>query len=267
MYPSTTKGHRQRIPRPQSPHEHSLKWQAKKKQLLRGEKILRWRTDYSNPPPTLGRVEAEEDESDSDSTLVERCSHRFDDSDNHKLKLLLRQARGIYFDPIGGLRMDHFNALPIASKGDVPVTFDFLAQHWAHIDMADMRKGSDGRPILYSTYFAALLNDPMLFEVMMAFCMLIQSLHRGELPKLCPEALYHASNGVAILRERLLSSEEQSTSDMVLCTVVVLGAIAVTTYDFKSLESHVAGMLRIIALRGGHGNLGWDGYVATRCRQ
>jgi hypothetical protein len=250
-----------------NPHDHSLKWQAKKKQLLRDGSILRWRTGYANPLARTGRVEIEADESDSDSTLVEQASNKYDYSDDHRLRLLFHQVRGLCFEQIGGLRTDPFNALPIASKGDVPVTFDFLAQHWAHIDMADMRRGSDGRPILYSTYFAALLNDPMLFEVMMAFCMLIQSLHRGELPRLCPEALYHASNSVAILRERLLSTEDESTSDMVLCTIVVLGAIAVTTYDFKSLESHVVGMLRIIALRGGHQNLGWDGYVATRCRQ
>lgn len=248
--------------------ENSLKWQAKKKELLRDGTILRWRTEYVNRPARIGRIEAEEDEHDSDSTLVERSSYdQSDDSGDKKLRRLFHNARNLYFDQIGGLRTDPFNALPIASKGHVPVTFDFLAQHWAHIDMADMRRGSDGRPVLYGTYFATLLNDPMLFEVMMAFCMLMQSLHRGELPKLSPEALYHASNSVAILRDRLLSNGEESTSDMVLCSIVVLGAIAVITYDFKSLESHVTGMQRIIALRGGHESLGWDGYVATRCRQ
>jgi hypothetical protein len=268
MHTSTTRPPLEKIPKSCYARENSLRWQAKKKQLLRDGTILRWRTGSVNRPARLGRIEAKEDDHDSETTLVERSSYyQSDDSDDTELRRLFRNAKNLHFDQIGGLRTDPFNALPIESKGLVPVTFDFLAQHWAHIDMADMRRGSDGRPVLYRPYFSTLLNDPMMFEVMMAFCMLMQSLHRGELPKLSPEALYHASNAVAILRDRLLLNGEESTSDMVLRSIVVLGAIAVMTYDFKSLESHVTGMQRIIALRGGHENLGWDGYVAMRCRQ
>jgi hypothetical protein len=267
MHTSSTKLHTKRISRSWYTPDHNPKWPAKKNQLLREGTILRWRTGHANRHAKGGRIEAETDEQDSDSTLVEQCSYPSEEFEDTRIWPFFQKARNLYYDQNGGLRTDPFNALPIQSKGEVPVTLDFLAQHWAHIDMADMRRGSDGRPILYSTYFATLLNDPMLFEVMIAFCMLMQSLHRGELPKLSPEALYHASNSVAILRDRLLSNGEEATSDMVLCAIVVLGAIAVITYDFKSLESHVTGMQRIIVLRGGHKNLGWDGYVATRCRQ
>lgn len=268
MHTSTTKAPLKKTPKPCYARENSLKWQAKKKQLLRDGTILRWRTGAVNLPARIERIEAEQDEHDSDTTLVERSSHRQSvHSDDKQLRQLFHSARNLFLNPIGGLRTDPFNALPIANKGNVPMTFDFLAQQWAQIDMADMIKGSDGRPVLYGKYFQALLNDPMLFEGMMAFCMLMQSLHRGDMPKLDAEGLYHVSNSVTILRDRLLSNGEESTSDMVLCSVVVLATIAVITYDFKSLESHVTGMLRIIALRGGHKNLGWDGYVATRCRQ
>lgn len=267
MHTSATKLHTKRVSRSCYTHDHSPKWQAKKNQLLREGTILRWKTGYVIQNAAVGRIQAEEDEHDRDSRLIERHAHQSEESEDTKIRLLFERVRNLCFDQIGGLRTDPFNALPIENKGDVPVTFDFLAQHWAHIDMSDMQRGSDGRPILYGTYFAALLNDPMLFEVMMAFCMLMQSLHRGALPKLSPEALYHTSNCVAMLRDRLHSDGEKSISDMVLCTIVVLGAIAVTTYDFKSLESHVTGMRRIIVLRGGHDRLGWDGYVATRCRQ
>jgi hypothetical protein len=80
--------------------------------------------------------------------------------------------------------------------------------------MSDMRRGSDGRPILYSTYFSALLQDPMVFEVMMAFCMLVQSLQRGALPVLSPEALFHSLNCMTLLRDRIQMKGEESTHDM-----------------------------------------------------
>jgi hypothetical protein len=59
-------------------------------------------------------------------------------------------------------------------------------------------------------------------------------------------------------------SKEPAT---VVCCIVVLGAIAAITRDYKSLENHVNGMQKIIALRGGYDKLGWDGYVAARSRQ
>lgn len=267
MHKSTNIIHTNKTSRSYCTHNQIPDWQVKKNQLLREGKILRWRPGGVSQYTGARSIEATEDEHDSGSSLVETCYRKVGLSQRTSIQLLSRKARELCYDQIGGLRTDPFNALPIPGKGDVPVTFDFLAQHWALIDMADMRRGSDGRPILYGTYFATLLNDPMLFEVMMAFCMLIQSLHRGESPKLSPEALHHVSNCVAMLRERLMASGEVSTNDTVLCTIVVLGAIAVTICDFKSLKSHVTGMQRIIALRGGHENLGWDGYVATRCRQ
>ena len=267
MHKSTNNIHTKKKSRSCCTQDQIPNWQVKKNQLLREGTILRWRTGSVSQSTGAGSIEGTEDEHDSDSTLVEACSQQSDKSQHTSIQLLFQKASKLRSDQMGGLRTDPFNALPIPGEGDVPVTFDFLAQHWAIIDMADMRRGSDGRPILYGTYFATLLNDPMLFEVMMAFCMLIQSLHRGESPKLSPEALHHVSNCVAILRERLMANGEESTNDTVLCTIVVLGAIAVTICDFNSLKSHVTGMQRIIALRGGHENLGWDGYVATRCHQ
>lgn len=267
MHKSTNIIHTNKTSRSYCTHNQIPDWQVKKNQLLREGKILRWRPGGVSQYTGARSIEATEDEHDSGSSLVETCYRKVGLSQRTSIQLLSRKARELCYDQIGGLRTDPFNALPIPGKGAVPMTWDFLVQHWADIDMADVPKGSDGRPVHDDRYFAALLNDPMLFEVMMAFCMLIQSMHHGELPKLSPEACHHVSNCVAILRSRLTSNGDESTSDIVISTVIVLGAIALTTQDLKSFNFHVKGMQKIIALRGGHKNLGWNGQVAARCRQ
>jgi hypothetical protein len=98
---------------------HAPKWQTKRAQLVKAGAISRWRVGTFKRPGQVETVQT--DDPDDDGDIIERNNYQANDEESMRTHFLFERARLLFSKRIGGLRTDPFNALPIPSKGGVPV--------------------------------------------------------------------------------------------------------------------------------------------------
>ena len=86
---------------------------------MRSGAISRWRVGTFKRPSQVETIQT--DDPDDDGEIIERNDHQANDEESMRTRFLLERARLLFSKRIGGLRTDPFNALPIPSKGEVPL--------------------------------------------------------------------------------------------------------------------------------------------------
>ena len=90
----------------------------------------------------------------------------------------------------------------------------------------------DLRPVLLQT----VLQQPLHFEVVIAFALAMQRLHHFKDNRMSQAILYHVNHVTVALRQRLLF-EKDAISDEVILTIASLACIAVRTISFTFCSS------------------------------
>jgi hypothetical protein len=165
---------------------------------------------------------------------------------------------------------DAFGLLPIKADGHVPTAYESFTQ--VYIPLVTKSAGPEHNARAISSGFQicvqVALQDAMLFEQFMAYSLAMQSLKKDVTTRLTGPVLYHSNRSIARLRRRLQSeSYGDSTDNVVLMTIVVLTRTFHTCGEHEAASIHVQALKRIITLRGGYSNLGWDGVVAMKAKQ
>jgi hypothetical protein len=147
------------------------------------------------------------------------------------------------------------------------LAFQFFEQVYAPVAIHPPRNGDNtwSRPVLLYTYFQTLLHDAMFLGQVIAFSMVLLSMHCDAKKRISSTVLYHSNKSLVELRRRLSSKDKSvSTSEAVILTVITLLGLHGWADDWEAVGVHIVGLRRIIALKGGIENLGWGGYVKAR---
>ncbi|KAI1620730.1 hypothetical protein EDD37DRAFT_168030 [Exophiala viscosa] len=170
-------------------------------------------------------------------------------------------SRFLAIHHIGGLRDDPFWSLPVENKHDAMTGFDH------HFQVLCPRALSIGNYNYHQhcVMAANVLQTPMYCHSMIALNLTVQSqsqaqVQDGTAHRLSLAAMYHLNVAVAAVRE-CLADPERCTSDIVLATIFPLSVVHSMTNDYAGFATHVEGVQRIVALRGGIDNLGMDGFL------
>jgi hypothetical protein len=152
-----------------------------------------------------------------------------------------------------------FTSLPIRCKGQVSVAYEFYKT--VYIPTSTAVAG-------YNTYCQLMLQDPMLFEQMVAFSLVIQQLDKPALQRATAPILYHLNKSIVYLRHRLSDPRlEHRLSDEVVAAIVNHAFIQILCGDFESMGLHVQALRNTTHVRGGADNLGLNGYLKSRAYQ
>jgi hypothetical protein len=167
------------------------------------------------------------------------------------------------------------NVLPIQATGDIPIAFEFFVHVWAplivriplrpQIDTQSLKPG-------FQTYVQVMLNDPMLFEVLMAESLVMRAMTGGVTTRARTTAasMYHSTRALRQLGQRLDSNvPKENTSDAVIMTLISLTLMAFhrsEEYDVN-VGLYLHALQSIVALRGGYEVLGWNGFLALKAKQ
>jgi hypothetical protein len=165
---------------------------------------------------------------------------------------------------------DAFGLLPIKADGYVPTAYEFFTQVYIPLVTKSAGPEHNVRAIIsgFQICIQVALQDAMLFEQFMAYSLAMRSLKKDVTTRLIGPVLYHSNRSIARLRKRLQSeSYGDSTDNVVLTTIIVLTRTFLTCGEHEAVSIHVQALKRIITLRGGYSNLGWDGAVAMKAKQ
>lgn len=183
-------------------------------------------------------------------------------------ELCKRRSRSKYAAPQRSIQaesppMDSFGPLPIESKGVAPNAFEFFAHVYAPLFI-----NSSSQPVIagFQTCVQVLLQDAMLFEQMMAYCLAMQSMDQDVFTRMTAPILRYSNRSVMRLRERL-ESDQDNNNEVVIMTIITLAATYLTCGEYETVGIHVKALRRIIALQGGHRKLGWGGFLELKAKQ
>jgi hypothetical protein len=116
------------------------------------------------------------------------------------------------------------------------------------------------------TYFRLLLSDAMFFESVVAFSIVLQRRAKARDVLAAPEVIYHSQNALVALRQRLQDPTSESTSDVVILTILMFCGLTHIMGDSDAYSIHVKGLRRIVPLRGGLDGDGMDKYLRRRVK-
>ncbi|EXJ56027.1 hypothetical protein A1O7_08958 [Cladophialophora yegresii CBS 114405] len=187
-------------------------------------------------------------ESDADDQVHRQQQHATNTMDS--LLFLPRQ--------IGALRDDPFWTLPVANTHSAMTAFDFHFQVMCPLALGLGNYNQRQHQIMRLN----VLETAMYCSSMIAFGLVMQSLHMHSAARLSREAVHHVNNAVGGLRAAVGNPDPRvGTSDIVLATIFPMAVVYRMLNDYDAFNAHVEGVRRIVALRGGLDNLGWEGFL------
>ncbi|OCT45287.1 hypothetical protein CLCR_06154 [Cladophialophora carrionii] len=159
---------------------------------------------------------------------------------------------------IGTLRDDPFWTLPVANTHSAMTAFDYHFQVMCPLALGLGNYNQRQHQIMR----LHVLETAMYCSSMIAFGLVMQSLHVHCAARLSREAVHHVNNAVGGLRAAVGNLDPRvGTSDIVLATIFPMAVVYRMLNDYDAFNAHVEGVRRIVALRGGLDNLGWEGFL------
>jgi hypothetical protein len=125
----------------------------------------------------------------------------------------------------GGLRGDPFQAFPISTDKSVLSTVDYFLQHYApvHISIRDENASPSGRVPLARRYFGLALENPTMFELMVALAAASHAIRLGQSHAPTKEVQVHYGKGVQALRQKLAKPSGYNDDAAVLSVMALIG--------------------------------------------
>ncbi|ETN43052.1 uncharacterized protein HMPREF1541_02210 [Cyphellophora europaea CBS 101466] len=158
-----------------------------------------------------------------------------------------------------GLRNDPFETWPIQARASIPVAVDYFLQFYApaHTVRPDLFSPEGGAQAV-KDYFRYALQQPLMFETIVALSH--ANLFVSTWTDHCPDSqtLFHYGSALKRLRSQIASEDPGiSAHDAVLFAIVALMGIDFLMSDMVTFQTHLSGLRRLVALRGGIEFLGW----------
>jgi hypothetical protein len=107
------------------------------------------------------------------------------------------------------------------------------------------------------------LSDPMVLAGTVALMELVQNMGRTNASGMSKSVMRNATNAINQIQQKLTSSTE-TMGDNVVLAILNLAAMEFHEHRYNGrgrLDIHMRALLRIVELRGGVDNLGFDGYL------
>ncbi|KIW64569.1 hypothetical protein PV04_09494 [Phialophora macrospora] len=207
--------------------------------------------------------EGEEDEDEGNEDNVDDCANRKHgarSSSRTNTHAHANTVDGLLFPPrqIGALRDDPFWTLPVANTHGAMTAFDYHFQVMCPLALGLGNYTERQHQIMR----VHVLETAMYCSSMIAFDLVMQSLHMDVTARLSRQAVHHVNNAMAGLRAAVGDPDPRvGTSDIVLATIFPVAVVYRMLNDYTAYNAHVEGVRRIVALRGGLDNLGWEGFL------
>lgn len=198
--------------------------------------------------------------------------------------------------PSGGLRGDPFNSFPIVADGCVPSAVDYcemtnrgcsriatnlcppVLQHYAPVHINPKKEGLEpGDSLSLSRrYFALALEHRSMFELMVTLAQASRLARQGKGREPTRDVMIHYGKGVEALRMKMGTTSAYADDASILAVMGLLGIavsccwLTINTQtdakqliynDFAGFGTHLMGLRRLVAMRGGLDNLGWQGFI------
>ncbi|KIV96031.1 hypothetical protein PV10_03613 [Exophiala mesophila] len=156
-----------------------------------------------------------------------------------------------------GFRSDPFSTYPIQPRAHLSKTVDFFLRYYgpAHLICPENLSAEAGTLVIRQIFQYAM-DDALLFEAMMAVSQAGMTARCWSVDGPDKDALLHYNRTVSRLRS-LLDQNMAYSQDAVLFAIVALMGVDYLLNDMVAYGTHIEGMRRIIALRGGLDKLGW----------
>ncbi|KIW24570.1 uncharacterized protein PV07_10278 [Cladophialophora immunda] len=115
---------------------------------------------------------------------------------------------------------------------------------------------------LLRDYIPFVMNDRMTFSALVAMASFSANIAATGSREAPSESLRFYQAAVSLLRDRL-TNESQRASDAIVVTLASLCAFEAFTGNYDAVDMHTLGIKQVVALRGGTGQLGFEGYLKT----
>lgn len=163
---------------------------------------------------------------------------------------------------------DVFGQLPIENKGYVRMAFEFYAHAYAAPLTSNRQSNTGNSESGFRTCVQVMMQDAMLFEQTMAYSLAMQSAVLNFEHRMTPAILRISTRSAARLRARLQAEMEGGgDGGNIIMTIVFLAATFMACGEFSTVGVHAKALRNVVALLGGYGKLGWNGFLEMKARQ
>lgn len=157
------------------------------------------------------------------------------------------------------------SCIPIQNTKSVTVAYEFFKHVWIP---AKQKPLSSSASTLFKDRMQVVLQDPMLFEQIKAYCLLLLNIDKSPTHRMTSSILYHSNRSLAQLRQRLRSSSsDDRLSGAVFQTVLLLAVLHYTCADFKPLSVHLQALHQLINLSDGQHTVEWNRFIRGQLSQ